>query len=125
MLFRSRTVEADNFLKSNGRTNYTLHAQDVYSRGFPTKSADVIFIDALHTYNAVLKDVENSLNLSSDGKKYLIFDDTGLYGEVAAAVNECISKGILKVEKRIGYSPLDSSGPFLMNDYEGLICVES
>lgn len=120
-----RTKEADDFLRSNGRENYTLYAQDVYKYGFPITKSDVIFIDAIHTYKAVIKDIENSLNLKSEGKKYLIFDDIGLYGEVSAAVKECINHGLISVEKRIGYDPLEPNGKhFLMDDFEGLICRE-
>jgi len=119
-----RTVEANEFLTKHGRTNYTLYARDVYKFGLPeVSSVDVFFVDAVHTYQAVLTDVENSLKVKSEGRKYFIFDDIGLYPDVATAVNEYIKNNILKVEKRIGYSPMDG-GMVLMNDYEGIICSQ-
>ena len=117
-------VSPDNFLKSHGRKNYELFAQDVYKFGLPVTHSDVIFVDAVHTYNAVLTDVENSLKLMSSGKKYFIFDDIGLYPEVKGAVDVMVEKNILKVERRIGYSPFGSNFVGYLTDYEGVICSE-
>lgn len=120
------TVESpQRFLESNGRTNFQLFAQDVYKLGLPVKSADVIFIDAVHTYKAVLMDIENSMNLKSENKKYFIFDDIGLYPEVRGAVYECVDAGLLKIEKKIGYGPFDGDFVRLLNDHEGMICSEA
>ena len=119
------TVESPRkFLESKGRENFELFAQDVYKLGLPVKSADVIFIDAVHTYQAVLIDIENSLKLTSKSKKYFIFDDIGLYPEVKSAVYECVNAGILKVEKKIGYGPFDGDFVRLLSDHEGIICSE-
>ena len=114
----------DNFLKSHGRKNYELFAQDVYKLGLPVTSADVIFVDAVHTYQAVLLDISNSLSLTSSEKKYFVFDDIGLYPEVKAAVDECMEKNILKPEKRIGHSPFGLAFGRNLSDYEGIICSE-
>jgi hypothetical protein len=116
-------VSPDNFLKSKGRTNYSLFAQDVYKLGLPVANADVIFVDAVHTYAAVKMDIQNSLKLKSVGKKYFIFDDIGLYPEVRGAVYEAVDNKIIKIEKKIGYSPFDGFVR-LLEDYEGIICSE-
>lgn len=119
------TVESPNqFLTSKHRTNFKLYAQDVYKLGLPVDNADVIFVDAVHTYQAVLIDIENSLNLKSSGKKYFIFDDIGLYPDVRSAVYECVDAGLLKVEKKIGYGPFDGDFVRLLSDHAGIICSE-
>lgn len=119
------TVKSPNeFLTSKNRTNFKLYAQDVYKLGLPVDNADVIFVDAVHTYQAVLIDIENSLKLKSVGKKYFIFDDIGLYPEVRSAVYECVDAGLLKVEKKIGYGPFDGDFVRLLADHEGIICSE-
>lgn len=117
-------VSPNEFLVSKDRSNFKLFAQDVYKLGLPVHEADVIFVDAVHTYQAVVMDVENSLKLKSDGKKYFIFDDIGLYPEVRSAVYECVSAGVLKVEKKIGYGPFDGDFVRLLSDHEGIICSE-
>jgi SAM-dependent methyltransferase len=117
-------VSPDNFLKSHGRSNYELFAQDVYKLGLPVKSADVIFVDAVHTYDAVIMDVSNSLKLTSSGKKYFVFDDIGLYPEVKSAVDVLIGNNILKMETKIGYSPFETGFVGFLDDYEGVICSE-
>lgn len=117
-------VSHTKFLKDNNRNNFELFAQDVYKFGLPVKNVDVIFVDAVHTHAAVMSDVHNSLNLHSIGKKYFIFDDVGLYPEVKSAVDELIRSEKLSLIRSIGHSPFSSGFSGLMNDYEGVICIE-
>ena len=42
--------KADEFCKRNSRNNVKFFGQDVYKYGLPVDTADVIMVDALHTY---------------------------------------------------------------------------
>jgi hypothetical protein len=106
-----------------GKTNVTLFVRDVYSAGLPDVVSDVIMVDAVHTTECVLKDVENSLKLKSTDKKYFIFDDVGLIPAVRNAIDILISKNTIKLIKKIGHVPGDKFKRPL-SDVEGSICIE-
>jgi len=99
--------------------------QDAYSQHGISPSipdVDVVFIDALHTYDAVSEDIENSLLKNA---KYIVFDDYGLYPEIKKVVNDYIDLNVLKVEKHIGWEKgfhivVENERHFY--DSEGLIC---
>ena len=99
--------------------------QDAYSQYGLSPSipdVDVVFIDALHTYDAVSEDIENSLLKNA---KYIVFDDYGLYPEIKKVVNDYIDLNVLKVEKHIGWEKgfhivVENERHFY--DSEGLIC---
>ena len=115
--------KADAFCKRNSRTNVQFFGQDVYKYGLPIDSADVIMVDALHTYEAVQTDVYNSLKLNSTGKKYFIFDDVGAYPEIINSLNDLFDKGVIKPIKKIGHSDEEKFTRPLY-DWEGVICIE-
>lgn len=60
---------------------------------------EVSFIDCLHTREAVIQDINNSIGI---GAKTLIFDDYGLIGGVRKGVDETIQEGKIKLDKEIG-----------------------
>lgn len=107
-------------------SNIHYYVEDAYNTNIynvlPT--IDVVFIDCVHTYNAVITDINNSLKLiDSDKGMYFIFDDFGHPNEtgVNLAIRSAIAKG-LKVEKYIGqpsgYQYNESS---TLIDQEGII----
>lgn len=111
------------FLKENECTNVEVIIHDIYSNGIPIKSADVIMIDAVHSYDAVKLDIINSLKLSSVDKKYFIFDDYGTAPEIKKAVTEFCTSNVIKVIQKIGHASTDTFTRPLY-DFEGIICVE-
>lgn len=115
--------EAQAFCSSNGSHNIEYFTQDVYKYGLPDAEVDVIMIDAVHTYEAVKTDILNTLNLRSKGKKYIIFDDTGILPEVLQIVTEMCDKNVLELITPIGCKPGDPFHRALYSD-EGLICKE-
>lgn len=117
------TSEAQKFCNSNESCNVEFFSQDVYKYGLPDAVVDVIMIDAIHTYEAVKMDIENSLKLRSKNKKYLIFDDTGISPEVLNIVKEKCDQNILQLITPIGCTPGDVFHRKLY-DREGLICRE-
>jgi SAM-dependent methyltransferase len=117
------TESAKVFCNNNGSFNVEFFNQDVYAKGLPNVESDVIMIDAIHTYDAVKKDITNALKLKSKNKKYFIFDDTGVEPSVLKAVNSFCEKNILKIVTTIGCVPGDKFHRELYNE-EGLICIE-
>ena len=62
---------AEELLAKCGVTNASRIICNLYDEEpLPVPSADVIFVDAWHTYEGVRTDVLNALNLPSVGKKY-------------------------------------------------------
>ena len=119
--------EAEEFALSQGRQNITLVIHDMYSENkIPIDAADVILIDAMHTYDACKSDVKNSLELKSYGKKYFVFDDYGTCPEVKRAIDEMINTKLLKKITTIGYKKGEPWNliPYPLDDDEGIICQE-
>jgi hypothetical protein len=83
---------------------------------------EVSFIDCLHTRDAVIQDINNSIGI---GAKTLIFDDYGLIGGVRKGVDETIQEGKIKLDKEIGLergSHLVGGTSKTFYKSEGMIC---
>jgi hypothetical protein len=117
------TSDAQKFCHLNGSYNVEFFSQDVYKHGLPNRNVDVIMIDAVHTYDAVKTDIENSLKLKSENKKYLVFDDTGICPDVYQIVKEKCDQNILQIIATIGCKPGDTFHRELYEN-EGIICRE-
>ena len=134
-LFKVKEVLVEDdytMLKVNMDNNLGLDFDNVYyfrcdcysGGGWPLDmpDIDVAFIDCVHTEQAVISDMDNSLGL---GAEILVFDDYGLFPEVKLAVDKYIEEGKLKLEKYIG---LEKGVHTFVNkerellDYEGVIC---
>jgi predicted O-methyltransferase YrrM len=89
---------------NSGRDNIEFLHRDAYSFewGVDTK-ADVVFIDAIHTYKHVLMDINNAIKHSVSGA-YIVFDDYGLpsISGVKKAIDEMIQNGTLTFITYIG-----------------------
>lgn len=121
---------------SKGITNINYHIFDLYnstaSDWDKIKSGDVFMVDAVHSYNAVMTDVNNALSFLETKlqKKLFIFDDYGAFPEVRRAVDDLISSKTLEVVMTIGeeqgYKYGESAGHTdrILKSYEGLICLE-
>ena len=123
------TVEWDDWnisqAKNNckGRYNIEFIKADLYNEPWNLPKADVVFIDAGHTYENVTSDIENSLKYLDD--PIFIFDDYGLPpGEVKRAIDDKVKEGKIKIDKFIGEKPEDlvhAAGTKFF-DMEGCIC---
>lgn len=110
------------------RNNITYITDNAYNRNSYNgiQNIDCSFIDCVHTFEAVLFDIQTSLNLSSSEGLYLIFDDYGhpLSHGVNTAIKEGIKQG-LKVEKYIGEEPgfkfYVGEDERVLIDHEGII----
>lgn len=89
---------------NSGRDNIEFLHGDVYNSewGIDTK-ADVVFIDAIHTYEHVLIDINNAIKHSTSDA-YIVFDDYGLpsVAGVKKAIDEMIQNGTLTFITYIG-----------------------
>ena len=95
---------------------------DVYDKNFELPKADVIHIDAGHTYESVVYDIDRCINQMNN--PILIFDDYGHEGRnVGDAVNDELDAGKLQLWVHIG----EGVGYIAANDKvfigrEGVIC---
>lgn len=93
-------------LNNKDRTNITYYTADVYSTDLYDNlpKIDVGFIDCVHSYECVIKDINTCIKLMDIEKGiYLIFDDYGHPVEtgIKRAVDDAVRQG-LKIEREIG-----------------------
>jgi len=90
------------------------------------KPVSVFFIDAVHTFDAVMSDVMRALNFKlADGDVYFVFDDIGLIPDVRFAVLQLIKIKKLEIVAMIGHEKGYSFGGTpvrILQDNEGYIC---
>lgn len=110
------------------RKNVRYYTQDVYKTVLPLDYGDIFFVDAEHTYFAVIDDTMRSLKFKSTNglKKYFIYDDIGAFPELKSAMDDLIKNDYIKIVKPIGYSPGEKFIDRIpsLNAYEGYICIE-
>lgn len=99
--------------------------QDPVDVNFKHLPISVFFIDAVHTFDAVMCDFTRALNFNLEDEVYFVFDDYGCIKEVFYAINQLLR--IKKIEKvaYLGHNPghnFGGSPPRILTDYEGIIC---
>lgn len=103
---------------------------DLYQSDIETtcshKPISVFFIDAVHTFDAVMSDVTRALNFQlEEGDIFFVFDDVGLVPDVRFAVLQLIRIKKIELVKTIGHSKGYSFGGTperILIDNEGYIC---
>ena len=102
-----------------------LYRQDV-DVNFKHDPISVFFIDAVHSFDAVMYDVTRALNLQlADDDVYFIFDDFGSYKEVFTAVSQLMRIGQLERVQYLGHKAgfnFGGSPERRLFDHEGIIC---
>jgi len=109
--------------RCTGHDNITFIKADLYGEEWNLPKADIVFIDAGHTYTDVISDINNTVKHLDN--PIFIFDDFGLPpGEVRKAILEKVQDGTLKLNKYIGELPEDlvHAGGTQFIDKEGVIC---
>ena len=102
--------------------NVEFICSDVYDKDFQLPIADVVHIDAGHTYESVGYDIDRCINQMNN--PILIFDDYGHEGRtVRDAINAKLDEGKLQLRTHIG----EDEGYIAANNKvfigrEGIIC---
>ena len=103
--------------------NITLVNLDIYSENWNfDKNIDVVVIDAGHTYQCVINDINKVLEYFNS--PIIIIDDYGNPNQdIKKAIDEAVDKEIIKIVKYIGEFPgYKTKAGWVMNDREGVIC---
>jgi hypothetical protein len=85
----------------------------------------LVFIDAVHTFDAVMSDFTRATNLNLSGDVVFVFDDYGTYNDVYLAVEQLIRLGELEKIRYIGHPSRYSFGGTperVLTQPEGVIC---
>lgn len=95
---KSKELNAD-------RSNIVHHNFNLYSADIlhVADTINVALIDAGHSYQEVIFDINRVLNMNCSEECYLVFDDYGLIPDVRKAVDEAINLNYLEVMQEIGH----------------------
>lgn len=111
------------------RDNIEYIPMDLYQtdvdKNFKHDIISVFFVDAVHTFDAVMTDVTRIMNFNTTPNPYVIFDDYGCIKDVFYAVGQLIRVGTLKKDLYIGHERGHSFGgnpERVLFDWEGIIC---
>ena len=119
------SVEWTNFNKNlnKDKNNIEYVHLDIYKDSWDIiPDVDVVFIDAVHSYQQCKSDMYNSIK-NFENLKYIIFDDYGVWSGVKQIVNESLTNKILIFEKYIGLNDVPGPNNILVkNTSEGIIC---
>lgn len=106
-------------LKCKDINNVEFIQKDIYDGDWDFPQADVIMIDAGHTYDNLVQDIQKTISYFDNPT--IIIDD---YGNpnlgVRKAINEMVDKNVIKLSKLIGEeSGFKTAAGWSMNDREG------
>ena len=113
------------------RDNIEFQQKDVYNTQWDFEDVDVVFIDCIHEYPAVMMDINNSCRLTKPNESMiLVFDDYGLpkppgrLKDVKDAVDDVVEQEErFEVVKFIGEPKGSDCRPGkILKDHEGVIC---
>lgn len=111
------------------RDNIKYVPMDLYQtpveENFKHEPISVFFVDAVHSFDAVMSDVTRLMNFNLEEDVYVIFDDYGCHKDVFYAVGQLIRIGTLKKITYIGHEKGFNFGGNpnrILFDREGIIC---
>jgi lipopolysaccharide biosynthesis glycosyltransferase len=103
------------------KSNITYIKLDLYRDSWANlPDCDVVFIDADHSYEHCLSDINNSIS-QFKSLKYIIFDDYGVFEGVKKAIEECVASRRFEIIKFIGLTDVPSLGGIVKDTHEGVI----
>lgn len=113
---------------NRGRDNITYITGNAYDKSNyqDVPKIDAAFIDCVHTYDAVLVDIQTSLNKCGEEGMYIIFDDyahpesTGVY----KGIEEAITQGLTRecyIGEKAGYAFKKAANATTLIRDEGII----
>ena len=118
-------VEKDNWNieqstnRCKDRGNVEFIQKDIYAEDWDFPQADVVMIDAGHTYQHIIHDVEKAVNYFNN--PIIILDDYGNpKTDIKKAIDELIDNQVLSLHTHIGeQSGFKTAAGWVMNDREG------
>jgi hypothetical protein len=104
-------------------TNIEYVMLDIYKENWDKlpNYIEVVFIDAVHSYECCKSDVVNSIRRFQN-LQYIIFDDYGVWDGVKTLVDELLQNQDLILEQYIGETNVPGPDGMVTNCKEGLIC---
>ena len=104
--------------------NFNLYSHDILPIEEPVS---MFLIDAGHSYDEVISDINRACSMICDKNCYIVFDDYGMIQyefEVKRAVDEALNINALTLNKGVGHQPGHNFGgapPRILQNHEGLI----
>jgi len=107
--------------KCNGIDNVEFIQKDIYTEEWDFPQVDVVMIDAGHTYEHVVHDIQKVINYFDN--PIIIMDDYGNPNvEIKRAIDEAINSGLVTKGPHLGeVSGFKTAAGWVMNDREGII----
>ena len=101
------------------RDNVEFIQKDIYTEDWDFPQADVVMVDAGHTYQHIIHDVEKAI--AHFNSPIIILDDYGNpKTDIKKAIDELLGNGILNLHTHIGEeSGFKTAAGWVMNDREG------
>ena len=101
------------------RDNVEFIQKDIYTEDWDFPQADVVMVDAGHTYQHIIHDVEKAIGHFNS--PIIILDDYGNpKTDIKKAIDELLGNGILNLHTHIGEeSGFKTAAGWVMNDREG------
>ena len=120
-------VRKDCFLEqTKDLPNVEYIIQNLYGVGnhdMNLRNVDVIMIDAVHTFSAVMSDTRLA-KYYMKGKGYLIYDDYGAFDEIKQAIDTLVGQKVIKIVKYVGHEKGWSyKEGHELKDWEGVIAT--
>ena len=107
--------------KCKGIDNVEFIQKDIYTEEWDFPQVDVVMIDAGHTYEHVVHDIQKVINYFDN--PIIIMDDYGNPNvEIKRAIDEAINSGLVTKGPHLGeVSGFKTAAGWVMNDREGII----
>lgn len=107
--------------KCKGIDNVEFIQKDIYTEEWDFPQVDVVMIDAGHTYEHVVHDIQKVMNYFDN--PIIIMDDYGNPNvEIKRAIDEAINSGLVTKGPHLGeVSGFKTAASWVMNDREGII----
>jgi len=107
--------------KCKGIDNVEFIQKDIYTEEWDFPQVDVVMIDAGHTYEHVVHDIQKVINYFDN--PIIIMDDYGNPNvEIKRAIDEAINSGLVTKGPHLGeVSGFKTAASWVMNDREGII----
>ena len=108
-------------LKCKGVSNVEFINADVYSPTWDFPQVDVVMIDAGHTYEHVVHDIQRVMDYFDN--PIIIMDDYGNHNvEIKRAIDEAVDSGLVTLDLYIGEDKgFKTAAGWVMNNREGVV----